>query len=737
MIVGTAGHIDHGKTTLVKALTGVDTDRLKEEKARGISIELGYAYQALPEAGPSTTHSTAPATAPNANSAPANTLGFVDVPGHEKFIATMLAGATGIDFALLVVAADDGVMPQTREHWQILQLLAIRQAAVVITKVDRVDTARLADVHRELDALFATASVGQGATRDVWPTAPRFEVSAYTGQGINTLRDHLHDAARAMPARPILGLPRLAIDRCFTLAGTGTVVTGTLFDGSVQDDATLMLSPSGLPVRVRGLRVHNQPATQGQRGQRCALALARVTKDQIQRGDWLVAPTQHAPSQRLDVRLRLLASESKALADNTPVHLHLGAWHGLARVSLLQAASLAPGGEALAQLVLDQPTHAAHGDLGVLRDASASRTIAGLTVIDTQGPARYRRRPERLAMLDALAIDDLQTSWEQALTLAPNGLDRSCFARNRNVPPDALQAPEGSVQAAGQVFGALAWQGVLSRLREALAAFHSQNPDEFGPQSARLRRITLPNLATDAFDAILAAACAQGQIARSGPWLHLPEHHAELSPADSQLAARVAQQAASWQEPAWVRDLSQALGHDEADTRRLMLRLMRRGDYLQIVRDLYLSLPLAQRYAELVLNLGSAHPADGFSVAQFRDACGLGRKRAIQVLEFFDRIGYTRRLGEQRKIRDTQTFAAVADAASDATSDAASGAASDKAPTSTPTPDQYALRKDIAPGGAAGLQNQLGSPAIPGGFDSHVLPPVTAAQAKPSGAQAS
>ncbi len=294
MIVGTAGHIDHGKTTLVKALTGIDCDRLKEEKARGITLDLGYAYAPLPNG---------------------ETLGFVDVPGHEKLVHNMLAGATGIDFALLVVAADDGPMPQTREHLEIVELLGIRLGAVALTKIDIVAVDRQKQAKTEIAEMLAGTALAD---------APVFPVCAASGEGLAALQAHLQAAAAALGQRPAAGGFRLAIDRCFTLSGAGTVVTGTAFSGQVRVGDMLTVSPLGKTVRVRSLRVQDTPAESGQAGQRIALALAGIEKAEVQRGQWVLAPALHAPIRRFDARLRVLAGQP-ALKHWTPVHLHLGA----------------------------------------------------------------------------------------------------------------------------------------------------------------------------------------------------------------------------------------------------------------------------------------------------------------------------------------------------------------------------------------------------------------------------
>src|SRR5262245_41034678 len=296
MIVGTAGHIDHGKTSLVKALTGVDADRLPEEKARGITLDLGYAYTRL---------------------ASGATLGFVDVPGHERLVHNMLAGATGIDYVVLVVAADDGPMPQTREHLQILELLGLRRGAVALTKIDIVGAERVEQARAEVQALLdGTGFAGSQV----------FALSSATGAGVAPLRERIEAEARQVSLRPEGGHFRLAIDRCFTLVGTGTVVTGTVFSGAVAIGDTLVLSPPGIKVRVRSLHTQNQPAQRGAAGQRCALNLVGegFDKSKVERGQWVLAPPLHAPTARLDVQLTLLGSESEALMHWTPAHFHLG-----------------------------------------------------------------------------------------------------------------------------------------------------------------------------------------------------------------------------------------------------------------------------------------------------------------------------------------------------------------------------------------------------------------------------
>ncbi len=478
MIIGTAGHIDHGKTALVKALTGTDADRLAEEKRRGITIDLGFAYFPLSDG---------------------TVAGFVDVPGHERFIHNMLAGATGIDAVLLVIAADDGVKPQTREHLQILDLLGIKRGIVALTKADLADEGLIAQRRTEIEALLT----GTGLAG-----APILPVSSYAGAGIAELRAALEALKRDRPAPS--GYPRLAIDRSFSLAGTGLVVTGTLFSGTIRTDDRLMLSPPAIDLRVRSLHAQNRPANEAVEGQRCALNItgARLEKDRISRGDWILAPEIHAPTATLDVSLKLLACEEKPLKHWTPVHIHLAATHVTGRVALLEGDSIMPGEEAFAQLVLDNAIGALALDRIILRDIGAQRTIGGALVCDPFASPRQRRRPERLTLLRALRHP---TEEAAALLLSekPGMIEETRFAEARNLTPaeaEALWRRLGAVRKEGVAFSAVTWEAAQKEFYETLAAFHAASPDVPGPHPERLRTLMPQRLTPAAFAAVLAGA---------------------------------------------------------------------------------------------------------------------------------------------------------------------------------------------------------------------------------------
>ena len=637
MIVGTAGHIDHGKTTLVRALTGVDTDRLPEERRRGISIELGYAFMEVPGL--------------------AERIGFIDVPGHERLVHTMLAGATGIDHALLLVAADDGVMPQTREHLAVLSLLGLTSGAVVITKADRVDAARIEAVRQEVQALMA-----QTPLQD----APIHVVSAATGAGVAALRESLAALARDRATRQTGGAAapcaepepeqgfRLAIDRAFTLTGAGTVVTGTVHRGRVRVGDTLTLVPAQQTVRVRSLHAQNQPVDEAHAGQRCAVAVVGVDRDAIARGDWLVSPMLAHATQRVDARLTLWHEESKTLRSGSPVTLHLGACAVPATVAILDRDVLAPGQSACVQIVTRRPIGAWHGDRVVLRDGSATRTLAGGTVLDPFAPVRYRRTPQRLAELEAAQAPQADQMLALLLKLAPHGVDLERFRRAHGllnlsgVPADALVYRDAQGTWA---MGASAMEQARATVVKVLAEFHHQQPDELGPASSRLRRLALPRLPDPLWQALLARWMQTGVLVGQGAFVHLPEHGVRLSAAEQRLSQKVT----PWLEQAafdgiWVRDLAARIGEPEPLLRSTLIRMARRGELHQVVKDLCFAPATIRSLARRAQEVATRHQGE-ILAADFRDATGLGRKRAIQILEYFDRIGILRRVGDVHRLR--------------------------------------------------------------------------------------
>jgi selenocysteine-specific elongation factor len=645
MIIGTAGHIDHGKTSLVRALTGIETDRLAEEKARGITIELGYAYQPVDAADPAGAR-----------------LGFVDMPGHERFIHTMLAGATGISYALLVIAADDGVMPQTREHLHILQLLGMRHGAVVLTKTDLVSNARVAQVTGELQHLLAGTFLND---------APVFAVSTLSGDGVPALKTCLADVARRWhgdhppqdcAAEVQDGQFRLALDRCFSLDGRGTIVTGTVYAGTLRIGDTVNVLPSQrdrpmLTARVRGMHAMNQTVEQCSAGQRVSLNLVGLERSALHRGDWIVADTITHLSERLVVDLALLA-DSKPLRHWSAVHVHVGAAHATARVALLQGDLLLPGSGMLAELALDVPLHVCHGDRVVLRDASAQQTIGGGVVLDACVPVRGKRSATRLALLAAqrepLAIDALR----RTLVLDASGLDVAVFAANRNLSVPFVQsllaqlgAVAVSTDTGHHAFAADRWQQLQQAVLTTLAALHAREPDYVGVERERLRRIALPTVPPAVFRELLRALLQEQHIvAISHVFIALPSHTVAFSDDEQVLWQRIipllSEQAF---QPPRVRPLAVSLGKDEEQMRRLLGKAARLGYTYRIAHDHFFLDTAVRTLAAHVQTL--ADTGGEASVALFRDRIGTGRKLAVEILEFFNRVGYTRRIHDRHLIR--------------------------------------------------------------------------------------
>ena len=683
MIVGTAGHIDHGKTSLTRALTGVDTDRLKEEKARGISIDLGFAYLPAPDGA---------------------VLGFVDVPGHEKFVHNMLAGATGIDFVLLAIAADDGVMPQTREHLAIVDLLGIERGVVALTKADLMPAERRANVADEIrETLRGTVLADAG----IMP------VSTVTGEGVEALRALLFAVAREIHARSAGGRFRLAVDRSFTLQGAGTVVTGTVLSGMVSVGDRVTVSPSGLSARVRSIHAQNRPAERGVAGERCALNLAGdgITKDAIARGDMVVDPGLHAPSDRIDAAFKLLANEAKPVTQWMPARLHHAAAEVGARVVLLGETPITPGAEAPIQLVLEHPVAAAAGDRFVLRDTTGQRTIGGGKFLDLRAPARKRRTPERLALLAAHALADPGEALAALLGRPPYFTDLVAFARDRALADDdiaalvelcdAITVPTASTTLA---LSAANWLRLKHDLLAMLEKFHAEHPDLPGMGLDPLRLQMQLRLPAPGFIAFIQGLAKENATALDGAWVRLPGHSVRLTPEDERLWSKIAPRLGDGERfrPPRVRDIANMLTVREPDVRRLLKLLSRMGKVDEVAHDHFFLRGTVAEMVEIIVNL-SAQAADGqFTAAQFRDRVDNGRKVAIQILEFFDRHGVTLRRGDLRRINKHRLdlFRRSGDSAS-----------------------HTSQGRESSPVGRPDFKSGRGREPVLGGFDSLSLPP--------------
>ncbi len=691
MIIGTAGHIDHGKTSLVKALTGVDADRLKEEKERGITIDLGFAYWPRPGGG---------------------ITGFVDVPGHERFLQTMLAGTQALDLVLLVIAADDGIMPQTLEHLEIIELLGIERMLVALTKIDAVPQERRIEAAGEITDWLA------GTRLAVTPILP---VSSVTGEGLADLTAALDAESERLAARSGERQFRLSVDRCFTLQGAGVVVTGMVLDGEIAVGDEVVVSPAGLSARVRSIHAQNRKAERGRAGERCALNLSgpQIEKDAIRRGEMVLAVGAHDPTQRIDARLTTAPGAAKGLQQWMPARLHHATAEIGARIVLLGEDRPQPGDETLVQLVLDRPIAARARDRFVLRDVSADHTLGGGDFLDLRAPERKRRSPERLAILAALSRTDPVAALRALMTANSGTVDLSQFARDRGA--DGVTA-EGWAKAADAVtFTTGRQQLVLSRARLVdvhtavqveLANFHKQNPDLAGTGLERLRLQTAARIPAPVFRALLRGLAGEGAIVIEGNWVRLSSHQIALSVQEETIWLQLSHRLAGSERfrPPRVRDIAGEIGKDEAVIRQLFRRIGRAGELHEVSQDHFFPRHTVAEAVEIAAAVETVS-SGWFTAALFRDAleaasgATVGRKVAIQILEFFDRHGVTIRRSDLRRLNPHRRdlFAVSAD---DATTQA-----------------ENVSGREASLVGRPDFKSGWGCETVSGGFDSHSLPP--------------
>src|SRR5262245_32262118 len=620
-VVGTAGHIDHGKTALVRRLTGVDTDRLPEEKKRGISIDLGFAPLLTPGGV---------------------RVGIVDVPGHERFVKNMLAGVGGVDLVLLVIAADEGVMPQTREHFAIVKLLGVERGVIVLTKRDLVDEDWLTLVTRDVRALVA------GSFLEAAPIVP---FSAVTGAGAPELLAAI-DAQLALDGPQREGdAMRLPIDRVFTVEGFGTVVTGTLWRGAVRTGDVLELLPRGAQVRVRRVQVHGETVEEALAGQRTALALHGVERDEVSRGDWLCAPASARPSRVLDVRFELLADYPREWKPDTRVRFHLGASEIIGRLLLLGASSLPAGGSSLAQLRLEQPTVAARGDRFVVRSYSPSRTVGGGSIIE---PVAERRRRSDVAGLDAQETGSLEARLLEKLSVFERAASTEQLATEVGESVAVVTAALDSLVRHGTVVSPVPgrwlsdsrWGDAREQVLHTVREFAEKNPARYGVMKGELKAGLKASLDAALFDLAFAALIADGEIEQTGervrpggmPWEPPAAALAALSKLEVMLEVDGFQvpENAAWQK---------TLGAGAADAAGLGFFL---GRLVRVNAELTYTSAQMSRLQTLVSGwFESGHAA--LTVADFRGITGASRKFGVPLLEHSDRVGWTVRVGDERK----------------------------------------------------------------------------------------
>ena len=649
MIIATAGHVDHGKTSLVKALTGIDTDTLAEEKARGLTINLGYAYLPTDTGKP---------------------IGFIDVPGHHRFINNMIAGASSIDRALLIVAADDGVMPQTREHLDVLMLLGVQQIDIVITKIDRVLASQVASV----------SSASKSIILDELGTEPRvFHVSNTTGKGIDGLRTHLFDCNIDVEKKKTAddgahGF-RLSIDRRFHVKGAGVVVTGTASAGRVCTGDTLRLLPRGVDVRVKEVRANDVQDETAIAGQRVALCISgKVELTDIDRGDLLVDPDFCDVSERIDVSLKLLQRLSRPLKHLTPVKVHIGAKRLAAQLALIsnQTSKLSPGESSKAQLILQEALCATNGERFVIRDDSEMETLGGGFVLDPFGPKYGKSKTDRLDWLDALAHADI--------TLAANALIQqehcvdfekltNCFNR-KGVMPSTL-TPEDCISFQAQGKRWITKKSNLAKTRKSLvdAVRRGEEVDSATTSDSTINQSAISNTGTGhkkpgivkdkllalagrsthtaLAEATLAILLKQGELANTEGRIRLPTNLDVPNPHDALWQSlEDALQAAGINVPVISEARSKARLSD-VDMKIAIKQGRDRGLLHRVNAERFVLTQTLIKFAEAAEKTVEAEP---LSVVAFKNQLGIGRKLAIEILEYFDGIGFTRRSGDHRTI---------------------------------------------------------------------------------------
>lgn len=634
-VVGTAGHVDHGKTALVRALTGVDTDRLPEEKRRGISIDLGFAELALPDG---------------------RRAAVVDVPGHERFVKNMVAGASGIDACLLVVACDEGVMPQTREHVEIASLLGVTRAVVALRKRDLVDEAWLELVREDMARLLApTALAG----------AEMVPVSVVTDEGLERLRARLADLLDGAAGRQDRGFARLPVDRVFSVAGFGTVVTGTLTSGAIALEDRLELQPAGLPVRVRGLQVHGRPVPRARAGQRVAANLAGAERAAVRRGDVLATPGTLSAETLLAVRLFALApgpagSARAALKHGQRLHVHVGTAEAVGRLHLLEGEELAAGGSAFAELRLERPVAAARGDRFIVRSYSPVTTVGGGVVLDT-GRRRRRRDPQALA---ALAVLERGQPAEVVLASAPAAVPVPAaeLARRSGLPPGEAEAAVRELLARGalaQVGGAgdaalllsaRGWEELRHRVLARVADYHARHPLRPGMPREELRRAAMEACDARAAAAVVERLAQAGELRLDGDRVALPGFAPRLPPELAAAAERLqAALAAAGVAPPSAAEALAAAGFpaDEAVRAEVLAHLLDRGAVVRVGEFCYAAEAMA-RVTDAVRSYLRAHGT--MTVAELRDLLGVTRKHAVPLAEYLDASRVTRRAGDVRRL---------------------------------------------------------------------------------------
>ena len=639
LIVATAGHVDHGKTSLVNFITGTDTDTLAEEKQRGLTINLGFAYHQFVQTIDNETYKC--------------TLGFVDVPGHIDFISNMLAGVGSVDFVLLVVAADDGIMPQTREHLAIIKLMGIKQGAVALTKVDRVESDRVGKLKTEIEILLS----GSGLQ-----SSPLFPLSNQSGEGIKDLVSHLkHELKnKNIDEHNIANkIFRFLIDRTFSVKGVGTVATGSTRVGQASKDSKTLCTGDGQATRIRGLRLHEDVIDTVVSGQRAALNID-IDLDQVTRGDWLVDPANYHPLSRFDGTFSLLENNTE-IKPSSEYHLYLGASHHIVNLRYLD-----PDSKRFVQIKSSDALFAHYGDRFIIRDPASEYTLGGGEVGDTFVPRKKRSSKQRLETLKAMCNKD-STALVAMTEIAEEGMDLKQFAINRNLTTNYINYLLSSLQAENYPLVRLElkpngtnvllhkkfFDGYRRQIIDQIDNFHGSNPSQQGISEPSLSRSVNFSGSHFLFNVLLQSLIDDDQVTRTGTLLHKPEHRTTLSKEEKEFIAKIKPiLEKSGNVAPRTRELVEMTGIPLKHLENILRETAKAGSIIRVADNRYYLPGTIMALAEFMEQLAANNTNDeGFSVIQFRDASGIGRNLCIEILEYFDKIGFTRRDGNARYLR--------------------------------------------------------------------------------------
>ncbi|MEJ5347711.1 MAG: selenocysteine-specific translation elongation factor [Desulfosoma sp.] len=637
VVLGTAGHIDHGKTSLIRALTGIDTDRLKEEKRRGITIELGFAYLDLPDG---------------------TRLGIVDVPGHERFVKHMVAGATGIDLVALVIAADEGVMPQTREHLEICQLLRVKEGLVVLTKIDLVDDGEWVDMVEEDIRDFLKGTFLE--------KAPIVRVSAVTGEGLDTLKQVLFQMVPKVPARSTSGPFRMSIDRVFTMKGFGTVVTGTSLSGTLHVGDPVTVYPSGISTKVRGLQVHNQEVQVAFPGQRTAINLQGVEREALQRGEVVATPDSLLSSYMLDVSLELLPEIPQPIKDRQKIRFHTGTTETVATLVLLDREQLAPGEKTYAQVRLDRPLAVLRGDRYVLRSYSPIRTLGGGAVLHPV-PKKHKGKDKPLAAQALRTLEDGEASEVLRWHLRDAGwlgvsekelqIRANLFGKSFSEALETLLSRKKAVlydRENRRFIDPESLASLQADIKTILETYHAKNPLKPGMPKEEIPAQTDRPVDPKLLHYVLRRLGEEGTVVLEKEWVRLASHKGDLSAEEKAIQEHMEKTyREAGLQPPFFKDVSSRLPGTSRQHKDVLDWMLNQGRLIKVKEDLFFH---AEAIADLQDKLVAFLQQHGeISAAQFKEMTQASRKYTIPLLEYFDGQKLTIRIGDVRRLRDSKT----------------------------------------------------------------------------------